>query len=232
MAITYSQAATAGFTTTPTLATPGSVTAGDLIIGIARYLNTGGNAPSGGASLSDNLNGSYASFQIVSDTSTQWYHYLAWVKATVTGTPTMTAGNFSGGGGFLSIITYTGFASNANILPADTITAHATASTSLSSGTVIASKNAELMFGWYTSSVGILTVEPPAGWTNRSIPAAVRTYDQLGISSGTNISMAGTYASSQNWNTGIQGFYDGFTAGPLMPFTSTQFFVTDTIIQQ
>ena len=57
MPISYSQAAAYGFGTLGQVTTPGSVTAGDLVIGIARYLNTGGNAPSGGASISDGLNG-------------------------------------------------------------------------------------------------------------------------------------------------------------------------------
>ena len=151
-------------------------------------------------------------------------------ESDATGTPTLTAANFSAGGGFLSVICYTGFNSSASIATPDTITAQAAASTALATGTVSNTQSSELMFGWYTASVGILNVDPPAGWTQRNIPSAVRTYDQIGVAPGTNVSMSGTFGSSQNWNAGIQGFYDA-PSNTLQPFTRSQWFVTDTYIQ-
>jgi len=234
MAITFADvAATPGNVSTGgTLAMNTSANLKDLIVVFA---TTGGIGSSGPytCGFTDSVNtGSYsniAAARVYLAGNTQGN--LLFIPCNATGTPTLTFTTNSGTGWVFVASRYTGFLNAATLITADVSTAQGTSS-AFNTGSFNCTQNAELVIG-IADNTSAITGGNVSSWNDRGGSGSFDTlYDRIGLASGTSVSLSGTGSASQ-WIGIVQGFYDAAGAPPpFTPFTQTQFFVTETIIQQ
>jgi hypothetical protein len=186
-------------------------------------------------SVSDNVNaGNYTQVATWVFNTATWG--LFYKQATATGTPTI---SLSTAGAQVLFTVYSGLAGTLIFPLADTAN-NSGVGTAITSGSFNCSANNEYAFAYVAGTSG----SPPnftgaSPFVNSPVQQSSLNKGSIwelsgthpsGLSVGTSVGLTGTNGASITWLSYVFGFYD--QAIIYTPFTQTQFFVTDTIIQQ
>jgi hypothetical protein len=186
-------------------------------------------------SVSDNVNaGNYQQIATWTFNTATWGLFA--MQANATGTPTI---SLSTGGAQVLIFSYSGLKGTLFFPTADTAN-NSGVGTAITSGSFNCSVNNEYAVAYAAGTSGsppnfggvapFTAFEKTTNSNNRASLWDMSIANPSGLSIGTSVGLSGTNGASLTWLSYVWGFYD--QAIIYTPYTQTQFFVTDTIIQQ